>query len=34
VKNPRSGRIQADSIGEIIIDGNIKKPADCEIIVK
>ena len=31
VKNPRSGRIQADSIGEIILDQNIKAPGDCEI---
>ena len=29
VKNPRSGRIVADGYGEIIIDNNIKKPADC-----
>ncbi len=31
VKNPSSGRINADSYGEIILDGNIKAPADCEI---
>lgn len=31
VKNPRSGRITADSIGEIILDENIKAPADCVI---
>lgn len=31
IKNPTSGHITADSIGEIIIDDNIKKPADCEI---
>ena len=31
VKNPRSGSIHAGSIGEIIIDGNIKAPADCKI---
>ena len=31
VKNPRSGRIIADSYGEIILDGNAKAPADCEI---
>ena len=31
VKNPRTGRINADSYGEIILDGNIKAPADCEI---
>ncbi len=29
VKNPRSGQIIADNIGEIIIDENCKKPADC-----
>lgn len=34
VKNPTSGRIEADSISEIIIDKNIKAPADCEIITK
>lgn len=34
VKNPTSGRIEADSIGKIIIDKNIKAPADCEIITK
>jgi len=32
VKNPSSGLIQADSIGEIIIDENIKEPANCKII--
>ena len=31
VKNPRTGRINADSYGEVILDGNIKSPADCEI---
>ena len=31
VKNPRSGRINADSYGDIVLDGNIKTPADCEI---
>lgn len=34
VKNPRSGRIEADGYGEIIMDENVKKPADCEIIVR
>ncbi len=29
VKNPRHGHIHADSYGEIIIDQNIKAPADC-----
>lgn len=32
VKNPRTGSIKADSIGEIIIDQNIKAPADCTIV--
>ncbi|MBQ7269419.1 MAG: DUF3737 family protein [Bacteroidales bacterium] len=31
VKNPRSGSIVAGSIGEIIIDGNLKAPGNCEI---
>jgi len=31
IKNPRSGRIIADRYDEIILDGNIKSPADCEI---
>lgn len=31
IKNPRSGEIIADSIGEIILDENIKAPADCVI---
>ena len=34
VKNPRTGHITADSIGEIILDENIRQPADCEIITK
>ena len=29
IKNPATGRIVADSIGEVIIDENIKGPADC-----
>ena len=33
VKNPTSGSIQAPSIGEVIIDGNVKAPADCKIIL-
>ena len=32
VKNPRSGLIKARKIGEIILDENIKAPADCTII--
>ena len=34
VKNPRTGRIVADSYGEIILDANIKDPADCLIITR
>lgn len=34
VKNPRTGRIVADSYGEIILDANIKAPADCEILTR
>lgn len=32
VKNPRSGHIVADGYGQIIIDNNIKGPADCQIL--
>lgn len=31
IKNPRSGSISVPSVGEIIIDKNIKAPADCVI---
>ncbi len=34
VKNPRSGSIIADSIGEIIIDEHILAPGDCRITVR
>ena len=34
IKNPSSGKIIADSVGEIIIDENIKQPANCEIIIR
>ena len=34
IKNPRSGKIVCDSVGEIILDENIKQPADCEIVVR
>lgn len=33
VKNPTTGHLTANSIGEIIIDENIKQPADCKITV-
>ncbi len=31
IKNPKTGRIVADSIGSVTLDKNIKAPADCEI---
>lgn len=31
IKNPMSGHIKVDSVGEIIIDENIKAPGDCVI---
>lgn len=31
IKNPTSGHIIADRVGEIILDENIKQPADCKI---
>jgi len=31
IKNPTSGSITADEIGEIILDSNIRQPANCEI---
>jgi len=31
IKNPRSGSISAESYGEIILDKNIKAPADCRL---
>ncbi len=34
VKNPRTGRIVADKIDEIILDANVLAPADCEIVGK
>ena len=34
VKNPTSGKIVADGYGEIILDQNIKAPADCKIITR
>ncbi len=34
VKNPKSGEIVADSIGEVILDENIKSPADCRIVIR
>lgn len=34
IKNPTSGTIVADEIGEIILDGNAKAPADCKILTR
>lgn len=34
IKNPTSGKIVVDSVGEIIIDQNQREPKNCEIIVK
>lgn len=34
IKNPTSGNIEVESVGEIIIDENQKSPADCKIKVK
>ena len=34
IKNPTAGSIEADSVGEIIIDRNQKAPANCQIIVR
>lgn len=31
IKNPRSGSVKVDSVGEIIIDRNLKAPGDCRI---
>lgn len=33
IKNPASGRIEAGALGELIIDKNIKGPADCVVAV-
>ncbi len=32
VKNPASGRIVADSFGEVILDEHVKAPADCRLL--
>lgn len=34
IKNPRTGEIVCDSVGEVILDENIKAPADCKIIIR
>ena len=34
IKNPRTGSIEVDSVGEVILDDNIKAPADCKITIR
>lgn len=34
VKNPVTGSIEADSIGDIILDENIREPHDCKIVTR
>lgn len=34
IKNPKSGEISVDSVGEVILDEHIKAPADCKINVR
>lgn len=34
IKNPTSGTITLDSVGQVIIDENIHQPADCRIIIR
>lgn len=34
IKNPRTGKIVCDGVGEIMLDENIKQPGDCQIIVR
>lgn len=34
IKNPTSGRIVADCIGSVTIDEHIRKPNDCEIVIR
>ena len=34
IKNPKSGVITADSVGEVILDDFIKTPGDCKIIIR
>ena len=33
IKNPASGHIVVDSVGEVILDDNLKPPGDCEVVV-
>lgn len=33
IKNPTSGTIRVPSVGEVIIDENVRSPADCKIVV-
>lgn len=34
IKNPTTGRIECDGVGEIIIDENVQQPANCEIVIR
>ena len=34
IKNPTTGKIVCDGVGEVILDDNIKSPANCEIVVR
>lgn len=34
IKNPRSGKIVCDEVGEVILDENIKAPGNCEIVTR
>ena len=33
IKNPRSGSITVPAVGQVILDQNIKRPADCKILI-
>ena len=33
IRNPRTGVVRADSCGEVILEGNIKQPADCRVFI-
>ena len=33
IKNPTTGKISVQSVGELIFDNNQRQPADCQIIV-
>lgn len=33
IKNPRTGTIRVPAVGELVLDGNIKAPGDCKILI-